>query len=251
MFRTLTVLGLVGAVVGIFFGVKGAVTAKRASDSVNRKGGDAKSQFHADRLTKSLDKVRAEFGADGQLLSLNIYPGYIQADASTGSEDKGRSFRIQEDGRVDELPVTLTGPGMLKDNVFAIDKIDTKVVEKLAGEAAAKEHLGLNDVSHIVVTIQPDSGKPGIAVYLDNQRFWRAALDGSGLSTPDADARKAMAGVQETLDGLDGSATTASPKTASPKTAAATPSAAAPKTDLTACLAAAGTDAARITACTK
>lgn len=245
MFRSLTVLGLLGAAVGLFFGVKGAVTAKHASDSVNRKGGDAKSQFHADRLTKSLDKVRAEVGADGQLLSLNIYPGYIQADASTGSEDKGRSFRIQEDGRVDELPVTLTGPGMVKDNVFAIDKVDTKVVEKLAGEAAAKEHLGLDDVSHIVVTIQPDSGKPGIAVYLDNQRFWRAALDGSGLSSPDADARKAMAGVQKTLDGLDNSADAG----ASPKPAPA--AAAAPKANLQACLAAAGTDAAKLTACTK
>jgi hypothetical protein len=239
MFRSLTLLGLIGAAVGLFFGVKGAITAKHASDSVNRKGGDPKSQFHADRLTKSLDKVRAEVGADGQLLSLNIYPGYIQADASTGSEDKGRSFRVQEDGRVDELPVTLTGSGRLKDNVFAIDKVDVKVIEKLARDAAAKEHLGLDDVSHVVVTIQPDSGKPGIAVYLDNQRFWRAALDGSGLSNPDVEARKAMDGVQKTLDGLDNSATSA-------KTGAT-----APKTDLSACLTAAGTDAARVAACAK
>jgi hypothetical protein len=240
MFRSLTILGLIGAAVGLFFGVKGAVTAKHATDSVNRKGGDAKSQFHADRLTKSLDKIRAEVGADGQLLSLNIYPGYIQADAATGSEDKGRSFRIQEDGRVDELPVTLTGPGALKDNVFPIDRVDTKVVEKLAGQAAAKEHLGLDDVSHVIVTIQPDSGKPGIAVYLKNQRFWRASLDGTGLSSPDADARKAMDGVQQTLDGLDNSA--------APKADAG---AATPKTDLSSCLTAAGTSAAKITACTK
>jgi hypothetical protein len=240
MFRSLTVLGLIGAAVGLFFGVKGAVTAKHASDSVNRKGSDPQSQFHADRLDRSLNKIRAKVGADGRLLALNVYPGYIQADAATGSEDKGRSFRIQEDGRVDELPVTLTGPGRLKDNVFGIDAVDTKVVEKLAGQAAAKEHLDLDGVSHIVVTIQPDSGKPGIAVYLSNQRFWRAALDGTGLSSPDADARKAMDGVQQTLDGLDNSA--------APKADAG---AAAPKPDLSSCLTAAGTDAAKITACTK
>lgn len=245
MFRSLTVLGLIGAVVGIFFGVKGAVTAKHATDAVNRKGGDAKSQFHADRLSKSLDKVRAEIGADGELLSLNVYPGYIAVDASTGSEDKARSFRIQEDGRVDKLPVTLTGPGKLQDNVFPLAKVDTKVVEKLAGQAAAKEHLGLDDVSHIVVTIQPDSGKPGIAVYLSNQRFWRASLDGSGLSNPDVQARKAMDGVQQTLDGLDNSA---APKTSA---AGAATSAATPKTGLSACLSAAGTDVAKVTACTK
>jgi hypothetical protein len=238
MVRSLTILGLIGAVVGVFFGVKGLSTAKHASDSVNRKGGDAKSQFHADRLDTSLDKIRAEVGADGQLLSLNVYPGYVQADAAAGSEDKGRSFRIQEDGRVDELPVTLTGPGRLKDNVFPIDQVDTKVVERLANQAAAKEHLGLDDVSHVVVTIQPDSGKPGIAVYLSNQRFWRAALDGTGLSNPDAEARKAMDGVQQTLDGLENRA--AAPKADAPKSAG-----------LAECLSAAGTNAARITACTK
>jgi hypothetical protein len=176
--------------------------AKHASDSVNRKGGDAKSQFHAGRLTKSMDKIRA-----------------------------------QEDGRVDELPVTLTGPGRLKDNVFPLEAVDAKVVEKLAGEAAAKEHLGLDDVSHIVVTIQPDSGKPGISVFLSNQRFWRAALDGSGLSNPDQQARAAIDGARKAVSGLE---------TAAPKAATA-----APKTGLSACLSAAGTDAAKLTACTR
>lgn len=244
MFRSLTILGLIGAAVGLFFGVKGAITAKHATDSVNRKGGDAKSQFHADRLSKSLDKVRAEVGADGQLLQLNIYPGYVTADASTGSEDKGRSFRIQEDGRVDELPVTLTGPGKVKDNVFPLESVDTKVIEKLAGQAAAKEHLGLDDVSHIIVTIQPDSGKPGIAVYLSNQRFWRAALDGTGLSNPDQQARAAIDGAEQAVEGLKSSSSSSSEATA--------PKAGAPKTtDLAGCISAAGTDAAKITACTK
>ena len=233
MYRSLFLLGLLGAAVGIFFGAKGLVTAKHASDSVSRKGGDAKSQFHAARLDKSLDKVKAKIGADGRLLGLNIYPGYIQADASTGSEDKARSFRIQEDGRVDELPVTLTGPGRLADNVFPIEKLDTKVVEKLANQAAAKEHLGLDDVSHVVVTIQPDSGKPGIAVYLDNQRFWRAALDGSGLSSPEEEARAAM---DRAADG-----SLAAPKAAAPSAA----------DELSACITAAGADTAKLSACTK
>jgi len=243
MFRSLTILGLIGAAVGLFFGAKGLMTAKNATDSVNRKGGDAKSQFHADRLTKSLDKVRAEVGADGKLLQLNIYPGYVVADAATGSEDKGRSFRIQENGRVDELPVTLTGPGKLQDNVFPIEDVDTKVVEKLANDASAKEHLGLNDVSHIIVSIQPDSGKPGVSVYLSNQRFWRAALDGSGLSNPDQQARAAVDNAEKAVEGLESSA---------PKTVAPSAGTAAPKTtDLASCLTAAGTDTAKITACTK
>jgi hypothetical protein len=246
MFRALTFLGLLGAAVGIFFGAKGALTAKHAVDSVNRKGGDSKSMFHAKGLESGLDKVRAKVGADGKLLQLDIYPGYLAVDASSGSEDKGRSFRIQEDGKVDELPVTLTGPGKLADSVFALDKVDPAVVEKLAGEAAAKEHLGLDDVTHVIVMIQPDSGKPGIDVYLSNSRFWRGALDGSGLSNPDQQGRKAIDDVEKTLDGLD----TAAPKPAA-ASSAAKPAAASGAGDLPACITAAGTDAAKIAACTK
>ncbi|HWI73164.1 MAG TPA: hypothetical protein VNT55_14510 [Baekduia sp.] len=236
MFRALTFLGLLGAAVGIFFGAKGALTAKNAVDSVNRKGGDAQSMFHAASLDKGLDKVRAKVGADGRLLQLNIYPGYLVVDASSGSEDKGRSFRIQEDGKVDELPVTLTGPGKLSDNVFPLAKVSTAVVEKLAGQAAAKEHTSLDDVSHVIVMIEPDSGKPGINVYLKNSRYWRAALDGSGLSNPTAQARKAMDGVEKTLDGLDATGTSKPASSAD---------------DLAACVSAAGIDAAKVAACTK
>lgn len=236
MFRSLTILGLIGAAVGLFFGVKGAVTAKHATDSVNRKGGDAKSQFHADRLSRSLDKIRAEVGSDGKLLQLNVYPGYVVADAASGSEDKGRSFRIQEDGRVDELPVTLTGPGKLEDNVFPLESVDAKVVEQLANDAAAKAHLGLDDVTHIALAIQPDSGKPGVAVYLSDQKFWRAALDGKGgLTSPDQQARAAIDGAEKAVSGLETSSAKAATKGA----------------DLSTCLSAAGTDAAKITACTK
>jgi hypothetical protein len=237
MFRVLTILGLLGAAVGIFFGAKGALTAKHAVDSVNRKGSDQKSLFHAAALDKGLDKVRAKVGADGRLLHLNIYPGYLQVDASTGSEDEARSFRIQEDGKVDELPVTLTGPGKLSDNVFPLAKVDTAVVEKLAGQAAAKEHAGLDDVSHVIVMIEPDSGRPGINVYLKSSRYWRAALDGSGLSNPDIEGRKALDGVEKTLDGLDATTTSRS----------AVPSA----DDLASCIRAAGVDAAKVSVCTK
>jgi hypothetical protein len=253
MFRALTLLGLLGAAVGIFFGAKGALTAKNAVDSVNRKGGDEQSMFHAASLDKGLDEVRAKVGADGRLLALNVYPGYLAVDASTGSEDKARSFRVQEDGKVDELPVTLTGPGRLKDNVFPLAKVDSAVVERLAGQAAAKEHAGLDDVSHVVLMIAPDSGKPSINVYFKNSRYWRAALDGSGLSSPDVEARKAMDGVEKTLDGLDAKPAASAPATSAPATSA--PAASAPATsgagDLTACIQAAGANVAKVTACTR
>jgi hypothetical protein len=235
MFRALTFLGLLGAAVGIFFGAKGALTAKDAVDSVNAKGGDSSSMFHAENLDKGLGKVRAKVGADGQLLQLNVYPGYIVVDASSGSEDKGRSFRVQQNGKVQELPVTLTGPGRLKDNVFPISKLSSDTVEKLANETAAKEHTDLDGITHIVAMIDPVSGNPTINVYASNSRYWHAGLDGKNLANVDQDARKTLDDVNKTV------------AAATSKTSAAADSAG----DLSACVAAAGVDAAKVAACTK
>jgi hypothetical protein len=235
MFRALTLLGLLGAAVGIFFGAKGALTAKDAVDSVNAKGGDSSSMFRAKNLDEGLGKIRAKVGADGQLLQLNVYPGYIVVDASSGSEDKGRSFRVQQDGRVDELPVTLTGPGRLKDNVFPIAKLDSSTVEKLASETAAKEHTDLNGITHIVAMIDPVSGNPTINVYAASSRYWHAGLDGKNLASAGQDASKALDDVNKTVD-------------AATKQASAAASGA---DDVAACVSAAGADAAKLAACTK
>ena len=72
--RPLFLLGLIGAAVGVLFGVKGMLAAHEAVSEVNRKGGDAASLFRADPLETALDKVRAKVGADGKLLQLNVYP---------------------------------------------------------------------------------------------------------------------------------------------------------------------------------
>jgi hypothetical protein len=235
MFRALTVLGLLGAAVGIFFGAKGALTAKDAVDSVNAKGGDSSSMFHAKNLDEGLGKVRAKVGADGQLLQLNVYPGYIVVDASSGSEDKGRSFRVQQDGKVQELPVTLTGPGRLKDNVFPLAKLDSSTVEKLAGETAAKERTDLDGITHIIAMIDPVSGTPTINVYASSSRSWHAGLDGHNLANVDQDARKALDDVDTTVAAATSQASGAAKGAA----------------DITACVSAVGLDAAKVAACAK
>jgi hypothetical protein len=232
-FRALTLLGVVGALAGAYFGIRGMNTAKHAQDSVNRKGGDAKSMYHADRLESGLDKLRAKVGNDGQLLSLDVYPGYLVADAAAGSQDKGRSFRIQEDGKVQELPVNLVGPGKLKDNVFPIDKLDPKVVQKVAEQTAAEQHVGgLDGVTHIDVGLTAMSDGASIAVYTDNDKFMRAALDGSGLADP---VKQAAATLDDTEKAIS----------------SATPGAASSATSVSTCITSAGTDAAKIAACAK
>jgi hypothetical protein len=160
-----------------------SITAKHADDSVNRKGADRTSMFHAARLEAGLDEIRAKVGNDAQLLSLDVFPGYLVVDAATGSEDKGRSFRVQEDGNVQELPVNLVGPGKLKDNVFPIDKVDPKAVEKVAVATAARQHVGgLDGVTHI---------------------------NGSGLADPVQQARATLDGAEKTEQAVSSQASAA------------------------------------------
>jgi hypothetical protein len=235
--RLLLVLGLIGAAVGIFFGVKGALLAHDAVSEVNRKGGDENSLFHAAKFDSALDKVRANVGADGDLLRLIAYPGYMTVEASTGSEDEGRAFKVQESGRVTKMPLTLTGPGRLADNVFPLAKLHGSTIEKLAGEVAAKENGTLDDVAYVIAQIQPGSGDAGLSVYMKNSRFWQAALDGSGLVNPDKQARKSLDDAEATIESATKSATKASGGTAKQGD------------DLAACVQAAGTDVAKLQAC--
>ena len=231
--RLLLVLGLIGAAVGLFVGVRGMITAHEAVSSVNRKGGDAESLFHADRLDSALDKVRAKVGQDGKLLELNVYPGYLMVEAATGSNDDGQAFRVQGNGAVTKVRFNPDG-GLLGDSAIALSKLDGKTVEGLATAVAGKEHATLDDVSHIIAMTQPDSGKAGWSVYLNNSKYWRAALDGSGLSNPAEDVGKAV-------------------KAVSAVDAAAKPAAGAPTSadDLAACMQAAGTSIAKIQACSR
>jgi hypothetical protein len=229
--RPLFILGMIAAAIGIFFGVRGLLAAHEAVSEVNRKGGDAVSFFRADRLETGLDEVRAKVGGDGKLLRLIVYPGYLDVAASTGSEEHGRAFKVQGNGHVVEHPLALTGPGRLADNTFALSRLHGKTVERLADAVAGKEHATLDDVTHIIAMVEPDTGEPGWNVYLDNSKYWRAALDGSGLSNPDQLARKALdkaaRAVHEATDG-----------------------AAHGKGDIAACLQAAGSDVAKVQACT-
>jgi hypothetical protein len=248
----LLVLGLVGAVVGVYFGINGALTTREAVDEVNRKGGDEASLFRAANLAPVLENVRAEVGADGELLELAIYPGYAMVEASTGSEEQGRAFKVQSDGDIVEpRGLNLIGPGKLADNVFPLAKLDARAIEKLANAAAAKDHRTLDEVTHIMAMVQPDSGKPGLNVYLSNSQYWRAGLDGSGLSNPSDSARAAMANAQNTVDVAN--ATTKAIDDAAARSAAdadkAAGKAAKDADDLAACVQAAGTDAEKLAAC--
>jgi hypothetical protein len=232
-FRFGLILALVGVVVGGYAAVKGFSTANNAVNESNAKGGDSDSMFHANRLDDALSKVSGK--TNGDALQVAIYPGYVVVDGSTGNEDKGRSFRVGHNLNVKELPLSLTGPGRLKDNVFKLADLKGATVQKIAEETAAKEHVNLDAVTHILAWIAPNTGKPTINVYTTTGKYWLANLDGSGFSNPDQQARKAIDNASKAVD----SATKAAD------------SAASGAQSMAACLQAAGTDVSKIQACSK
>ena len=223
--RILAGLGVIGAVVGMFFAVQGALKAHNAVQSVKRDGGDADSLFRADKFDSALDKVRARVGEDGKLLGLNVYPGYMMAEATDGSE--GRAFRVQFNGHVAKVP--FASAGALGDAAIPLSRLDGKTVQKVAEAVAGKGGGTLDDISHIILTKQPATGKAGWSVYLGDSKHWLASLDGSDVSNP-ADAALATAAKAQT---------------------AAEPAAgvASSADDLAACVQRAGTDIAKIQAC--
>jgi hypothetical protein len=226
--RILAGLGIIGAVVGMFFAVQGALKAHNAVQSVKRDGGDADSLFRADKFDSALDKVRARVGEDGKLLGLNVYPGYMMAEATDGSE--GRAFRVQFNGHVAKVPFASAGLG---DAAIPLSRLDGKTVQKVAEAVAGKDGATLDDISHIILTKQPATGKAGWSVYVGDSKHWLASLDGSDVSNP-ADAALATAAKGQTA-----------------AEAAAEPAAGVAKTadDLAACMQRAGTDIAKIQAC--
>jgi hypothetical protein len=232
--RLLLVLGLIGAAVGLFLGVRGMITAHEAVDSVNRKGADAESLFHADRLDSALEKVRANVGPDGKLRELTVYPGYLMVQASAGSDGDARTFRVQGNGAVTKAPAMPTAAGLLGGKAIALSQVKGKTVEALAKAVAGKEDGTLDDITHIITMSEPGSGEPGWSVYLNNSKYWRAALDGSALSNPAADTAKKVR------------AATAGNAATAPAAGAATGA-----DDLASCMQAAGTSIEKIQACAK
>ncbi|MBI5106597.1 MAG: hypothetical protein HZB46_16705 [Solirubrobacterales bacterium] len=228
---------VIALVVGGIVAITSLGGAKDSIDEATRKGGDAKSMFHQQPLDKALTAIRGKVGDDADLLQLAVYPGYVAVEVSTGSEDEGRAFKVDSKGHVKEFPLSLSGPGRLKDNIFPLAKLDAATVEKLAAQVSQKESKGLDDVTHVIAMIDPVSGKPGWNVYLNGSKYWRASLDGSGLSNPDDEARKTLDQAEKTIEqvsgGSGGGATAAKPGAS----------------DLATCIQEAGTDAAKIQAC--
>ncbi|MBJ7330781.1 MAG: hypothetical protein JHC95_12850 [Solirubrobacteraceae bacterium] len=191
----LLVSGLITLVVVGFGGYKafnGMDTARDSLDEATASAADESSLLRASNLSDALATVKEKGDGRTDALAITIYPGYITAEVSKGSEKDADGFKINQDGDVQDFPVSLTGPGKLSDNVFPLADIDPKVLDQVIAGAIKKDAgLKLDDVTHAIVGIDPISGKADWKVYFNGASYYTANLDGSDLrkgGTPSADA---------------------------------------------------------------
>jgi hypothetical protein len=178
-------------------------TYNAAKDVVNDatvKGSAESSYFKASNLGNALDKIKAKAGDDA--IEVDIYPGYVQADVSTGSETEGKRYHVNKDGTLAEAKLTLTSVagGKLADNIFPIADVDPGTVESTINAVAKKEGTTVDSVSYVLIKMSLVNGKPEMNIYVKGGAFYTANLDGSGLKNPVGDATKAVSKAKATGD---------------------------------------------------
>lgn len=178
---TLAVLGFGGY--KVYDAVGGATTG----------AGDRDSMFRAAGLGDALAELRER--GDGDALRVAVYPAYVSAELSTGSETEGQGLKVEQDGDVEPFDLRLTGPGKLADNVFALSQVDAGVFEGIvAGARRDDPSLGIEDLTHAIAAIDPISGEAGWKVYFGAAGAYTADLDGTNLKrTGDAPATSSQA----------------------------------------------------------
>lgn len=172
--------------------------AKGKIESATVKGSAENSFYKASNLTTGLGKITDKAGDDA--IEVTIYPGYVQADASTGSETEGKRYRVNTDEDVKEAELKLAGPGKLADNIFPFADVDPQAVESAVNAAAKKAGKTVDDVTYVNIRIGVVSGDPEMNIYIGGGDFYTANLDGSGLKSPVGEAKKAAGAAEDTVD---------------------------------------------------
>lgn len=174
---------------------------KSQADQLTKKGDAEDSLLRSSNLAKALGTLSEKAGSDADAIEVDVYPGYLQADISTGSEDEGKRYKVAgPDGDAEEAKLQLTGPGKLAENIFPLSDVDATTVADTATAAAEKAGKTLGDVTYVTIRIGITSGKPEINVYLGGGAFYTAGIDGSGLKDVAGDAKQAASDAQDTAD---------------------------------------------------
>lgn len=180
----LLVSGLITLAVFGFVGFKALDAFDQAGDALDEasaSAADEGSLLRGNDLAAALKTLEKEAGSGKDVLQVTVYPTYLSAEVSTGSEDDAKGYKVQRDGDVQPFGVSLTGPGKLADNVFPLADLDPEALDRVVAAATKDDpSLTLDDVSHAIAGIDSVSGKPDWKVYFGGA-YYTASLDGTDV----------------------------------------------------------------------
>jgi hypothetical protein len=172
-------------------------TAKDTIDDLTVKGSASNSFYKASNLSTALGKITDKAGDDA--IEVSVYPGFVQADASTGSEAQGKRYRVNSDQKLTEADLKLTGPGKLADNIFPFADVNADTVDSTIAAVAEKAGKTIDDVTFVIIRVGVVSSKPQMNVYVSGGGYYTANLDGSDIKDVGAAAKKAATTAEDAV----------------------------------------------------
>ena len=138
----------------------------------------------------------------------------------------------------------VTPPVPAVGGALTLAAIDPAVVERLAAQAAAAAHKTLTDVAYVAVSPNPLGGRPQLGVYMTDLTYYSAAIDGTGFTAHGGGTATSTTTASGSAYGVPAGGSTTGAAATGSTTGVIDPQ------KIAACVQRAGTDAAKIAACT-
>ena len=145
-------------------------TAKDVSQGPGH-GADDGSLYRSANLTKALDSMAKEIGANGQVTTFKLEPASIKSEVKKDGKDETLIINSKFDATPVAIGAAVAAP-------FSLSAIKADVPEKIVSALDSKG-VSLKDVDYFVVTDL--DGKTRWLVYTTDKGRFQAKLDGTGV----------------------------------------------------------------------
>jgi hypothetical protein len=190
--------------------------------------------FKASNLSKVLSQANGKLGGT-PVTTLKIEPRDVKIVGQT------KTVTVDSSGN----SLVINTPNIPGQGSFSLSVVSPSTVGNLVSAVESKGNLKQSDIAYVAVSVDPISNKPSYGVYpRSGVGHYEANINGGGLKSI------GTSGASSSTSG--GAATSGGTATGGAATTGGTASGAASKAQsLSSCLANAGTDPAKIAACTK
>jgi hypothetical protein len=218
---------LIAGAINSSIGPTGATGTARALDPTSITAADSRSMFHTTNLRSAVASLESRLGSGTQTSEFVIYPGYVNVIGQRGSNQVWAVLYVGGRYREDN-----SGNANTSQATFPLSGVDVTQPAALAQQLATYNHIGESQLRYMVLMTDPVSNKPKWLIYTrTGNPFKYTQTGGSAKSTA--------------------SSGTATSGGASAPAAGSSAGSLSKAQALANCVAKAGSDTAKILACTR